>query len=92
MTTERHLAFKSARGHIQEIAPAKLFDHERELLDTAAEDLLLAVSDEDAQQALETATITLATLVESERWTPTMRDQLLSLLDACGPRRQLLTV
>jgi len=89
MTTDRHLAFKRARDHISGIAPAKLFDHERELLDNAAEDLLLAGSADEAHAVHETASIALQMLVESGRWTEVMKDQLLALLDACGPANLL---
>ena len=90
MTRERHAAFKMVRDYINGIADAKLFDHERELLDNAAEDLLLAQLPDDAAQARETAVVMLDTLVESGRWTAPMRAQMLSLLDACGPARRLI--
>jgi hypothetical protein len=90
MTEERHAAFKKAREYIGEVAAAKLLGHERELLDHAAEDLLLAGSLEEAQAAHRSAAVMLETLVESGRWTQTMSDQLLVLLDACGPQQLLI--
>lgn len=90
MTGERHAAFTKVRDHISGIAAAKLFDHERELLDSAAEDLLLSRSVAEALEARELAVATLDALVQSGRWTARMRDYVLGLLEACGPQQQLI--
>jgi hypothetical protein len=90
MTSERHTAFTAARGEIAALAAAKLFDAEREVLDNACEDMLLAASDTEATTAHGSAAEQLDRLVASGRWTPTMRERLLDLIDACGPDRILL--
>jgi hypothetical protein len=89
MTADRHAAFTRARDHIASVAAAKLFADEREVLDNATEDLLLADSALEADAALAAASEQLTALVDSGRWTATMRAHMLNLLEPCGARPAL---
>jgi hypothetical protein len=44
----------------------------------------------EARDARDSAVTALDTLVVSGRWSERMRDQVLVLLDGCGPQQQLI--
>jgi hypothetical protein len=85
MTAHRHAAYMRFRARLDALVPSKLLPAEREVLQDAAEGLLLTHDSQEAAASYERAAHQLRTLISTGRWTETMALPLLDDLAAASP-------
>ena len=88
MTPARHRAYKRALQAIDELPTGILEPAETEILNDAAEGLLLVRDGEEPERErlLESASLTLSMLFGSERMSAAQSERLWAMLAACGPQ------
>jgi hypothetical protein len=85
MSADRTQAYGRVVKTLEDLGPAKLQQHEQELIREAADTLIFAADLDEARPALADVEALAEHLAGTGRWTAERTEQLVSDLVACGP-------
>jgi hypothetical protein len=88
MTSERSQAYGRVTKLVDDLSGSKLHASEQQTIRDAADALFFCEDlsgDPEARRALESLEVLIASLVESERFTPETADRLRADVEGCGP-------